>query len=73
MTLFAEETIFYSETFKFVTKGQWTLPNFGANHNNAYKLELLGEYGLHTTFNVSELSWFDACNKDELKTSKENS
>lgn len=33
-------------------------------NNNAYKLDLSGEYNISATFNVANLSSFDVCDED---------
>jgi hypothetical protein len=35
-------------------------------NDNAYKVDLLGEYNVSTTFNVSDLSPYDAVNDSRL-------
>ncbi|CAH2812375.1 MAG: hypothetical protein CBHOC_5389, partial [uncultured Caballeronia sp.] len=37
-------------------------------NDNAYRLELPGEYGVHATFNVADLSPFDVGDDQELRT-----
>ncbi|XP_071928059.1 uncharacterized protein [Coffea arabica] len=39
-------------------------------NDNAYKLELPGEYGVHATFNVSDLSPFHADDEFDLRTNR---
>ena len=37
-------------------------------NNNAYKLDLPGEYGVHATFNIIDLSLFYVDDKLDLRT-----
>ena len=37
-------------------------------NDNAYKLDLPGEYNVHATFNVSDLNPFDVCDELDLRT-----
>ena len=37
-------------------------------NNNAYKLDLAGEYGVHATFNIADLSHFSADDELDLGT-----
>ena len=40
-------------------------------NDNVYKVDLLGEYGVTTTFNVSDLSLFDVGDNSRLNSFKE--
>ena len=43
-----------------ITSRGWSFPSFKWINDNAYKLDLPSEYNVSATFNVSNLSPFDA-------------
>ena len=48
-----------AKQFQDTSQRGWTISSPAKINDNAYKLDLLGEYNISATFNISDLSHFD--------------
>ena len=56
MDTLEEGTVSFQKKVQVDAKGQWAFKVLKMVNNNAYKVNLLGDYGVSATFNVVDLS-----------------
>lgn len=66
MVILEEGNFLKKRHSKLLSTGDGPFQVLECTSDNTYKLDLLGEYGVTSTFNISNLSPFDA--SDDLRT-----
>lgn len=59
MVAYEKREISGAKTFQIASKRGWSFPSLERINDNAYKLDLLGEYNVSAAFNITDLSPFD--------------